>query len=103
MAIDHRVSVRRLKRLDPVLAKVIAVVGPCRLEVRSAGTHYYALTRSIVYQQLSGKAAGTILARFCALYPGGTPTPDVVLATTDAQLRGVGLSRQKIGYLRDLS
>src|ERR1051325_1641293 len=101
--VDHRVSVRHLKRIDAVLAKVIAAVGPCRLEVRSEGTHYQALTRAIVYQQLSGKAAATILGRFNALYPSGTPSPEDVLATDDETLRSVGLSRQKIGYLRDLS
>ena len=58
--------------------------------------------RSIIYQQLSGKAAGTILSRFNSLY-AGTPEPHAVLATRDEQLRAVGLSRQKIGYLRDLS
>jgi 3-methyladenine DNA glycosylase/8-oxoguanine DNA glycosylase len=82
---------------------VIETVGPCRLQLRTDGTHYDALLRSIVYQQLSGKAAGTILARFRALYPDDTPTPEAVLATSDQTLRGVGLSRQKIGYLRDLS
>ena len=70
--------------------------------MRTGGTHFQALVRSIIYQQLSGKAAGTILSRFNALY-GDAPDPDAVLATSDAQLRTVGLSRQKIGYLRDLS
>lgn len=59
--------------------------------------------RAIVFQQLSGKAAGTIHRRFCALYPGNKPRAERVLATSDDALRGVGLSRQKIGYLRDLS
>jgi len=103
MALNHSVSVRRLKRVDPVLAEVITAVGPCQFELRTGGTHYQALTRSIVYQQLSGKAAGTILSRFNALYPDATPTPAAVAATDDDRLRGVGLSRQKIGYLRDLS
>jgi DNA-3-methyladenine glycosylase II len=96
-------SVRFLKRADPVLARVIEHVGPCRLQMRTEGTHYDALTRSIVFQQLSGKAASTILARFHALYPGQAPSPEAVLATSDERLRGAGLSRQKIGYLRDLS
>jgi len=100
---DFRVAVRHLKRVDPVLARVIEAVGPCRLESRREGTHFQALVRSIVFQQLSGKAASTILARFNALYPNNTPTPDAVLATSDAQLRAVGLSRQKIGYMRDLA
>jgi DNA-3-methyladenine glycosylase II len=96
-------SVRFLKRADPVLARVIERVGPCRLMLRSNGTHYEALTRSIVFQQLSGKAASTIFSRFHALYPSSTPTPGDVLETSDDRFRTAGLSRQKIGYLRDLS
>jgi 3-methyladenine DNA glycosylase/8-oxoguanine DNA glycosylase len=101
--VNHRPSVRYLKRVDPVLARVIEQVGPCRIQVRTDGTHFQALTRSIVYQQLSGKAAGTIFSRFNALYPDSSPHPDAVLETSDEQLRAVGLSRQKIGYMRDLS
>ena len=59
--------------------------------------------RSIVYQQLSGKAAGTIHRRFRELYPNKRPRAHLVLATSDDALRSAGLSRQKIGYLRDLS
>jgi DNA-3-methyladenine glycosylase II len=100
---DYRTSVRHLKRVDPVLARVIESVGPCRMPVRSEGTHFQALARSIVFQQLSGKAAGTIHGRFAALFANGEPEPSSLLVFTDVQLRGVGLSRQKIGYLRDLS
>ena len=73
------------------------------MEVRQAGTHYDALVRSIVYQQLSGKAAGTILSRFLDLYPARRARAELVRASSDAELRSAGLSRQKIGYLRDLS
>jgi len=100
---DYRSSVRYLKAADPVLAKVITAVGPCRIEIRDEGTHFQALARSIVFQQLSGKAASTIHARFNALCPGGAASPEAVLAASDAKLRSAGLSRQKIGYLRDLS
>ena len=100
---NYRASVSHLKRVDPVLARVIEPVGPCRIQLRTEGTHFQALTRSIIYQQLSGKAAGTILARFNALFPLNAPTPELVLAMRDEQLRAVGLSRQKIGYIRDLS
>lgn len=99
---NHGPSVRFLKRADPVLAQVIERVGPCRLQLRTEGTHYDALTRSIVFQQLSGKAASTILSRFHALYQTA-PSPEAVLETNDERLRSAGLSRQKIGYLRDLS
>ena len=60
--------VRHLKRADPVLATVIEAVGPCRIQLRTDGTHFQALTRSIVFQQLSGKAASDDLSRFNDLY-----------------------------------
>jgi DNA-3-methyladenine glycosylase II len=100
---NYRPSVTHLKRSDPVLARVIETVGACRIQLRTEGTHFQALTRSIVFQQLSGKAAGTILGRFNALFPGSSPTPELVLTKSDEELRAVGLSRQKIGYMRDLS
>src|SRR6478672_7852205 len=100
---NHSVPVRRLKRTDPVLARVIEAVGPCRFQLRVEGTHFQALARAIVFQQLSGKAAGTIYSRFNALFPKNSPTPEATLEMTDEQLRAVGLSRQKIGYLRDLA
>lgn len=100
---SFRPAIAHLKRVDPVLGDLIARVGPCRMEQRRTGTHYDALVRAIVYQQLSGKAAGTIHRRFCELYPSRRPRAERVLATDETALRGAGLSRQKIGYLRDLS
>ena len=99
----HRTSVSYLKRADPVLARVIARVGACRFEPRAKGTHFHALLRSIVYQQLSGKAASTILDRVLSLYGGRYPRPGQLLETTDEALRQAGLSRQKLAYLRDLA
>ena len=99
----HRRSVNYLSRVDPKLARVIEAVGTCRLQLRTEGTHFQALARAIVFQQLSGKAAGTIFARLNGLYPEGGIAPKAVLATSDEELRSVGLSRQKIAYLRDLS
>jgi DNA-3-methyladenine glycosylase II len=98
-----RAALAHLRKADPVLGELIARVGPYRLEVSRRGTHYDALVRSIVFQQLSGKAAGTIHRRFLALYPGKRARAELVLASTEERLRSAGLSRQKIGYLRDLS
>ncbi|MDB4915671.1 MAG: HhH-GPD family protein [Gemmatimonadetes bacterium] len=103
MSANHRPALAHLKRVDPVLAGVIARVGPCRLEASRKGTHYDALVRSIVFQQLSGKAASTIHGRFRALFPANRPRAELVLSAADELLRGAGLSRQKMGYLRDLS
>lgn len=71
--------------------------------LRTEGTHFQALSRSILYQQLAGKAAATIHGRFVALFPDSAPTPEHLLNLSDEQLRGVGLSRQKLSYLRDLA
>lgn len=92
-----------LRRVDPVIARVMESVGPYRPANRTDGTHFYSLVRAIVFQQLSGKAASTILNRFLALFPGDDPTPDAVLKLSDEQMRAVGMSRQKTAYLRDLS
>src|SRR6476661_1676340 len=85
------------------MADVIARVGKCTLEPRTEWTHFGALVRSIVYQQLSGKAAGTIHGRVRALYGDRDPTPAEILATPEPVLRGAGLSRQKLSYLMDLA
>jgi 3-methyladenine DNA glycosylase/8-oxoguanine DNA glycosylase len=92
-----------LKRVDPVLARVMDEVGPYKPGDRTGGTHLNALLRAIVFQQLSGKAATTILNRFLDLFPDREPTAELILAKTDAELRAVGLSRQKISYVRDLA
>jgi DNA-3-methyladenine glycosylase II len=92
-----------LRRVDPVIARVMDEVGPYRPADGTGGSHFGALVRSIVFQQLSGKAAATIHGRLCALCPGGAPTAEVILELDDTQLRAAGLSRQKIGYLRDLA
>ncbi len=68
--------------------------------------HFAALARSIIYQQLSGKAAGTILNRFVALFPKkvkGFPSPEAVLLMPVEKLRNAGLSGQKVSYIRDLA
>ena len=94
---------RHLKRVDPALARVIARVRRRPPGPREEGTHFDAILRAIVYQQLSGKAAATIHGRILALYGGRAPTPEELLATPDESLRAAGLSRQKLDYLRDLA
>lgn len=99
--VEH--AVRHLRKADPALARVIARVGACDFSRRESGTHFAALTRTIVFQQLSGKAASTILGRLHGLYGDRPPTPQALLATTDETLRSVGISTQKATYLRDLA
>jgi 3-methyladenine DNA glycosylase/8-oxoguanine DNA glycosylase len=98
-----RRAVHHLRRVDPVLARVVRDVGPCRLEVDRRGGAFASLAEAILYQQITGKAALSIHRRLCALVGRRHPRPEDLLAATDAQLREVGLSRQKIRYLRDLS
>ena len=64
---------------------------------------FQALTRAIIFQQLSGKAARTILERFLELYNKKFPTPEDVLKTPHAKIRGAGISNQKASYLKDLA
>jgi DNA-3-methyladenine glycosylase II len=100
---SHTRAVNHLRKADPRLAAVIAEVGRCTFAPADDLPHFTAITRSIVFQQLSGKAASTIYGRFAALFDDQTPVPHKLLDLSDDQLRGAGLSRQKIGYLRDLS
>ena len=92
-------------RNDKVLARIIKRVGPCQLPVKPArGGYFEALVESIVYQQLNGKAAATIFERFRKLYaPGKFPKPEEIADTPDEKLRGAGLSKQKLSYIKDLS
>jgi DNA-3-methyladenine glycosylase II len=100
-AADYARARRILARRDPVIRDLIRKHGPCGLADAQHTDPFTALVHAIVSQQLSTKAAATIAARFDALL-GGTPTPHGLAAVTDAQLRAVGLSAQKIGYMRDL-
>ena len=96
-ALDH------LRASDETLARVIETVGPFRLQLIAASSIFAALAQSIVYQQLNGKAAAAIFARFCALFPGTNPTAEQLLAIAEDELRGAGLSRSKLLSLRDLA
>jgi DNA-3-methyladenine glycosylase II len=101
---DYAKARRHLMRRDRVLSAVIRHIGPCRMAERQRSDHLTALVNAIASQQLSTKAAATIFARVLALSPGGALTgPADLDAMTDEQLRGAGLSRQKISYVRDLS
>lgn len=89
-------------RVDPVIGALVRQVGPCGLAARQHEDHLTALVGAIVSQQLSTKAAATIFGRFQALFPGGFDAAAIAVAD-DAALRSVGLSGQKVGYLRDLT
>lgn len=99
----HRAAIRHLRSVDPVLGSIIDSVGPCRLEIATGKTHFESVARSIVFQQLSGKAAATIYGRFAARFPGESVEARALLGMSEDDLRSVGLSRQKAAYLRDLA
>ena len=95
---------RYLMRRDPILGAAIKKIGPCGMADRQRKDHLSALVGSIVSQQLSTKAAATIFGRVLALFPDGhIPDAAAIAAHSDEVLRSVGLSGQKVGYLRDLS
>jgi DNA-3-methyladenine glycosylase II len=97
---SYRKAINHLKQSDPVLAGIIDQVGRYRVEYSEPTFH--TLAEAILYQQLNGKAAATIFARFTGA-AGDPLTPKAILKLTDAEMRAVGLSRQKTSYLRDLS
>jgi len=98
--------VAALAAADPVMARLIEAHGThVRRDLRQdrPGDAYGALLRSIVGQQLSTKAARTIYGRMLELFGGHAPTPKQLLAVDPEKIRAAGLSRPKVGYLRDLS
>jgi DNA-3-methyladenine glycosylase II len=100
---NHRRALNHLKQADPVMARLITAVGPCRFAAITDHSHFYHITRSIVFQQLSTLAARTIHGRFIALFDSPAPEPHAVARMSDEKLRGAGLSRQKASYIKDLA
>jgi DNA-3-methyladenine glycosylase II len=96
---DH--PVRALAASDPVLARVIERVGPCTLQPKGEPDLFQALLRSIIFQQLHGKAATAIHARVVALMP--QPSADALQRLSDGALRAAGLSANKLLAARDLA
>ena len=95
---------RYLMRRDPILGAAIKRIGACGMADRQRKDHLSALVGAIVSQQLSTKAAATIFGRFVALFPDSHIPDAAAIAThSDEALRSVGLSGQKVSYLRDLS
>ena len=96
-------ALKHLRAADPKLGAVIDRVGRYRPGYSTEGTHFDAVERSIVYQQLSGAAAGTIHGRVMAMYGGASPTPAQLLRTPVEKLRAAGLSGRKVEYVHALA
>jgi 3-methyladenine DNA glycosylase/8-oxoguanine DNA glycosylase len=104
MTYDLSSAVRHLCAADTKLGVLIERVGPCTLKPRVEHSIFYSLLRSIIYQQLAGKAAAAILGRVDALFPGHRwVVPGDILDAPDELLRSAGLSRNKMAALRDLA
>jgi 3-methyladenine DNA glycosylase/8-oxoguanine DNA glycosylase len=114
--LDHINACEHLSRVDKQLGRIIAKSGDCRLMKETTQSIFAALLESIVYQQLNGKVAATILGRVKALFPensqklrtrrglvDGFPTPEQILEASEERLRSAGLSRNKMLAIRDLA
>ena len=100
---DAEEAVRHLSAADDKLVDLIARAGPFTLQLKETEGAFLALAESIVYQQLHGKAAATILGRVKALFARPAFTPRDILGASEADLRTAGLSRSKLAALRDLA
>jgi DNA-3-methyladenine glycosylase II len=98
---DYARARRMLARRDPVIRDLMRRHGACGLAKAQRTDPFRALLHAIIAQQLSTKAAATIEGRFAALFDG-RPTATAIAATSDDQLRAVGISPQKLSYVRDL-
>jgi DNA-3-methyladenine glycosylase II len=98
---DYAKARRILARRDPVIRDLMRRFGECGLARAQRTDPFRALLHAIIAQQLSTKAAATIEGRFAALFEG-RPTAAAIAAMPDARLRAVGISPQKLGYIRDL-
>ncbi len=104
MAAPHFDESLKFLKKDVRLGAFVIKHGPIVHRRKHAGHAFQSLAEAIIYQQLSGKAAATILKRFVALFPGKKfPTPQDVLKIKTEKLRAAGLSGQKASYLKDLA
>ncbi len=93
---------RQLAAADPVMARLVAALGPEPMAFRRGGSAFFYLARAILGQQISVAAARAIAGRLTARF-GWPWRPEHVLGATAEELRALGLSRQKAAYLRDLA
>lgn len=100
----HKKAIQHLSDADPILSAIITRTGPCRLRANHEQSPFEALVEAVAHQQLTGKAAQTILGRVKALHPHRDfPTPDDLIGTPDEQLRAAGLSRAKTASVKDIA
>lgn len=100
---DSQKAMRALCKNDRTLGQLIKQAGPITLDLPKRLNPFDALLRSIIYQQLSGKAAAAIHKRVRVLFSGGNINPNQVLAMDDQVLRNAGMSRAKVVAVNDLA
>jgi len=97
-------ALRHLRRVDPVMAQLIRRAGPYAIKPERGTGAYQALVAAVAHQQLTGKAAKTILGRFYALYDiDRCPEPARLVDTPLERLRACGFSRAKAAALKDIA
>ncbi|MGH9029109.1 MAG: DNA-3-methyladenine glycosylase family protein [Acidimicrobiales bacterium] len=99
--VSHAAAARELAARDPVFAELVQTVGLPRLRP-PLESHFAALARSVLYQQLAGSAAAAIHRRLVEAL-GGSVTPEALLALAPETLRAAGLSANKAASLKDLA
>lgn len=99
---DAATACAALAAADLVMARLVEAFGPLRMQ-HPRGDCFAVLLDAITQQQLSRKAAQTIHARVCALFPQGRVAPDQLSTIADSRLRAAGLSANKVRAVRDLA
>jgi len=100
---DAALACRELGETDPKLGRLIALAGPLTLALKSSHSPFEALLEAIIYQQLNGRAAATILGRLLGIFGDLHPSPENIIATPDELFRAAGVSGGKTRALRDLA
>jgi len=101
---EYAAGIAHLRKVDPLMKRIIALAGPYRALPDKPKPAWDSLVTAIVHQQLSVKAGATIAGRVQNLSPGKSfPTPAQVLEMKHEDLRGAGLSNQKVSYVQDLA
>lgn len=100
---DKTKACAHLSSKDKKMKSLIEKVGPMRLELMHMHDCFETLLESIVYQQLTGKAAATIMTRVKGIFSGEFPNPEQVVEVSDDTLRAAGLSRAKTAAIKDLA
>ena len=93
-------SINHLKQCEEIKDLIEKYPAP---KFSPSSNYYEALAKSIIYQQLSGNAAKAIYSRFLNLFDGNTPIASEYLHIDDSMLRDIGISKQKISYIENLS